>query len=681
MDVVYESVTASMSLEDVERLEFLRTVRESDAMDTRMGLRVRLRAISADKVTRNYTFYPLKTLKGDGERYGAVSATVPYPIPVMTDHRTTGAGFMGGGEMPIPVGRVVGAKVVGGDRPYLEMEALIVDRQAIEWILDGRFLTVSIGQVPGRVECSVCGGEVQGWTCREEHERGAWYDVDGEKRQCYHIMHDIQFIEVSFVNVPSDSDARVISAEPDTIQVGPLFARSSEMGQFAQVLEYHDAQVRERLEQAPVPYPDGVVGARYRGVNGAGNEEAIMDEVSLQELYALEGDAPDWPEAKLTAAQRKRLPDSAFCGPNRSFPAHDRAHVLAGLRLLGRAKLSPAQKARVRACLLRKAKALGMKTGDDKEFVVWVVPQGRCEHLEFSLPEFVAVAQGMDFETILSHNGTLLVEMSDTMMEDLKGLLGQSEHGASSGTDQQVGDAVPEQEVSASAEGACADAAQVEVAVNEERPVDSASGGVVQDDASVSRSVDVEVSQEEAVAQVEQTPSNEHYLRLQDELSALREENERLQLEMERLTDELQKVREELVSVRHQALVEQAARLCVECGYPLAQGRSWDELVSVLSHRTDEQLSMLVEDLKPGIQMRVSWAEAPTDVQNPVEGIDVSAPAGLPSEHAHLESTGEEAAPGTLDEWLELYRKGKRPDLRVQDEDDDEDSIVRLYFK
>jgi hypothetical protein len=31
--------------------------------------------------------------------------------------------------------------------------------------------------------------------------------------------------------------------------------------------------------------------------------------------------------AKLTARQRSKLPDSAFAGPNRTYPVNDRAHA------------------------------------------------------------------------------------------------------------------------------------------------------------------------------------------------------------------------------------------------------------------------------------------------------------------------------------------------------------------
>lgn len=40
--------------------------------------------------------------------------------------------------------------------------------------------------------------------------------------------------------------------------------------------------------------------------------------------------------ARLTAAQRNALPDSAFAGPNRTYPVEDKAHAIAAKRLSGR---------------------------------------------------------------------------------------------------------------------------------------------------------------------------------------------------------------------------------------------------------------------------------------------------------------------------------------------------------
>jgi len=76
--------------------------------------------------------------------------------------------------------------------------------------------------------------------------------------------------------------------------------------------------------------------------------------------YLLEaGLALELGDAKLSSAQRKELNSSTFCGPDRSFPIPDCAHVTAARRLIGRAKLSSDQKARVLACVSAKAKKMG----------------------------------------------------------------------------------------------------------------------------------------------------------------------------------------------------------------------------------------------------------------------------------------------------------------------------------
>jgi hypothetical protein len=63
-------------------------------------------------------------------------------------------------------------------------------------------------------------------------------------------------------------------------------------------------------------------------------------------------------DAKLSAEQREKLPDSAFCGPERSFPVHDCAHYTAALRLISRYK-GPGSKDAIRSCVESKGKKLG----------------------------------------------------------------------------------------------------------------------------------------------------------------------------------------------------------------------------------------------------------------------------------------------------------------------------------
>jgi hypothetical protein len=70
-------------------------------------------------------------------------------------------------------------------------------------------------------------------------------------------------------------------------------------------------------------------------------------------------------DASLSVGKRNDLPESAFCGPDRSFPVHDCAHVTAAKRLIGRSKLSDTQKKKVLDCVEKKAKNMNCDASEE----------------------------------------------------------------------------------------------------------------------------------------------------------------------------------------------------------------------------------------------------------------------------------------------------------------------------
>ena len=66
---------------------------------------------------------------------------------------------------------------------------------------------------------------------------------------------------------------------------------------------------------------------------------------------------------KLTTKDRKKLKESTFCGPNRSFPVNDCKHAATAKAYLGRSKFSKSVKQKIAACINRRAKALGCPKG------------------------------------------------------------------------------------------------------------------------------------------------------------------------------------------------------------------------------------------------------------------------------------------------------------------------------
>ena len=605
MDLIREQMILSLSDMRSVRREYSRIVQE-EAGSTSPALRVRMRAITANKVTRNKTFYPVEELEGDGVSKGYITALKPYPIPIMLDHRTTGNSLVSS-DMPIPVGRVVDARVVrkgrGRKEGYLEVDALLFDRRVMEMVMDGRFLTVSIGQIPHRVECSVCGEAVQGVECPHGHMRGNTYEWHGELKQCYHIMRGIELIEISFVNVPSDSDAMVISKTMDS---GTLTTGGFEMAELDSLVDgvVHEAHTDAITEHShdSASYTEAADEEELREESTAGSSQESVEEsapvgvaegdddeeVSPEELYCIDGELP-FPEAKLTAAQRKKLPDSAFCGPDRSFPAHDKAHVLAGLRLLGRAKLSPAQKARVRACLLRKARALGMKTGqdDDRESMVvfWLMPESRLDVKEVEYTQLPSNLEGS--RVVLASGGTVLVELCDEQFELALHSSPTSNH----------------------------------------------------------------------------TGSDESVLDENAELKRLVEELESQLVDWQNRATELE---QRLAELERESLVSRAVSLALSAGYPVAANKTAQELTELFRQRSSEFLQSLIEDLSSAFAP-TDWSKRLDDVKSPLEGImDQTDGSNAQTEESDVKSMRSYSA---VDELLDAIKSGELQ-VTETDEDD-----------
>ena len=157
----------------------------------------------------------------------------PYPRPILTHHADGGGMF--GPEPTDPKGRVVSAaftqlrkgKAFENDykRPdpaggmgsgFITVEADITDPDAVQKILDGRYLTVSSSQTTNEMTCSICGQDWFEDYC--DHSPGHTYQIEvgsGKKKEmreffCYGIAGPLVYRELSFVNVPAQVNAQVL---------------------------------------------------------------------------------------------------------------------------------------------------------------------------------------------------------------------------------------------------------------------------------------------------------------------------------------------------------------------------------------------------------------------------------------------------------------------------------------
>ncbi len=151
----------------------------------------------------------------------------PYEKPVLSHHNSID------GE---PLGRVVDAQYMtrdewltfAQDKKFTDkkfpenatgavvLKVKITDSAAIKKINDKRYKTLSIGFVVEDLVCSICGASRFDGEC--EHELGEEYD--GEIM--YYLTKDMEFTEISFVNVPADGYATVntIEESDDTEEAG-----------------------------------------------------------------------------------------------------------------------------------------------------------------------------------------------------------------------------------------------------------------------------------------------------------------------------------------------------------------------------------------------------------------------------------------------------------------------------
>lgn len=157
--------------------------------------------------TRNHTFYPAEKLKGDPKlQSGLYSWTHPYPKPIIKNHDTDTEPL---GRM----GKVEFGKSVKNGKECLIAFPEITDPDAIQKLVDGRYMTVSIGADTDSATCNICGTNVVAeGLCG--HQRGVKYNEDGDPdpngTAAQWIVGNLWFNELSFVNVPADDNAMTV---------------------------------------------------------------------------------------------------------------------------------------------------------------------------------------------------------------------------------------------------------------------------------------------------------------------------------------------------------------------------------------------------------------------------------------------------------------------------------------
>lgn len=190
----------------------IESLTESDGSFGSTFLLPKIEAIHAG-ATRNDTVYPAEKLRGNQElKSGVFSWMHPYPKPVIYNHDVNTEA----------TGRIQSAyytDYTSAGRPGIVVIPKITSEKAIKDILGGRLLTVSIGAETNACICSYCKTDIieEGFC---GHMKGEV--INGQKVEW--IVGDIFFDEISWVNVPADSDAMIVDVGTNHISMAESFA-------------------------------------------------------------------------------------------------------------------------------------------------------------------------------------------------------------------------------------------------------------------------------------------------------------------------------------------------------------------------------------------------------------------------------------------------------------------------
>ena len=304
---------------------------------------------------------------------------------------------------------------------YIRLKGILLDQKTIEQVSDGRFDAVSTSfRSPGHVYCSECQQNwAQDGFC--EHEPGKVYgDEEEDQIKCALVPGVYNYDEMSLVVFDADPLTQISIGHEDSMKEFSVstsdWQNHSDENSSSFVFLFRDykeenimadknkevtlsdvekeilaavKKLRPELDdKKATEFAKQLADTKDKDGKYPDQEEAdINDETAF--LYALEAlEAADQEfdiealydeffgkefdlmkdegllteeqtnDAKLSTAARKKLSKSTFCGPDRSFPVPDCAHVTAARRLIGRYK-GPGSKTKILACVNRKAKALG----------------------------------------------------------------------------------------------------------------------------------------------------------------------------------------------------------------------------------------------------------------------------------------------------------------------------------
>ena len=254
---------------------------------THSGVITNRRVYPGSKVQKGYKTFFSKSSGGEAE----------YDKPVLRHHsidqdpigrivKATFSSLKSGQEFDLDYQKPdpEGARGSG----VVTIDAIITDPDSIQKIIDGRYLSISVGHSTDAVTCSICGDNI----FRCEHTPGRMYGPGGEEtegdsssdiedaRLCYYITGNMQYNEASFVNMPAQPPAKLLNFQwedcnkNEQLRKDNILIESMSRGKKAMVRAFslHDESGEYNL---------------LKGTSLSVNKKTVIDMASPQETLAL----------------------------------------------------------------------------------------------------------------------------------------------------------------------------------------------------------------------------------------------------------------------------------------------------------------------------------------------------------------------------------------------------------
>lgn len=247
---------------------------------------------------------------------------------------------------------------------YAQLLVKVTDRDAIQKVLEGSYLTVSTRQKSDSAACSLCGQDWGDPNNDCEHWPGA-KDKNGNK--CFAITSNLVYLEGSFVNIPADQWAKVIQIVNDQDEVVDsikiieedenrqifsigfdLFSLTNKDAKMSLIGASEDLAVKTGLLEFADSFNEPEISedkqvTQEENDNGGNNMKDLNTILSNPETMVEEINKKLSPSAsKLTLSDLVRRPDSDFIR-GRSLPVFSQDLANAAIELLKEFKDTKAQ--------------------------------------------------------------------------------------------------------------------------------------------------------------------------------------------------------------------------------------------------------------------------------------------------------------------------------------------------